>query len=195
MGLVRHGGGLWSPRFCFVLSKWVFFYAANKHFVIPIWNVVCRRWHLYFACSKKQASKVMTFTIFTAKSKTPPSGLWRDTGDRHEMATAQHGGRVSKSESSDYEMSSSSDKSLLTDGQLSLKPYMDEPLATPSTLQKVDQSERTLWLFTIDSLNSEWLGRWTAPTLVCDVPLCRHVVFDGFINLCMTNCLADNISI
>ena len=54
------------------------------------------------------------------------------------MATARRGGRVSESESSDYEISSSSDESLLTEaGQLSLKPYMHEPPATPSTLRKL----------------------------------------------------------
>ena len=64
------------------------------------------------------------------------------------MATARHGGRVSESESSDYEISSSSDESLLTDaGQLSLKPYMDEPPATPSTLRKVDQSQHTMAIY------------------------------------------------
>ena len=53
------------------------------------------------------------------------------------MTAAHHSGRVSESESSDYEISSSSDDSLLTDeGKLSLKPYMHEPPATPSTLRK-----------------------------------------------------------
>ena len=53
------------------------------------------------------------------------------------MTAAHHSGRVSESESSENEISSSSDDSLLTDeGKLSLKPYMDEPPATPSTLRK-----------------------------------------------------------
>ena len=53
------------------------------------------------------------------------------------ITAAHHSGRVSESESSDYEISSSSNDSLLTDeGKLSLKPYMHEPPATPSTLQK-----------------------------------------------------------
>ena len=53
------------------------------------------------------------------------------------IAAAHHGGRVSQSESSDYKISSSSDNSLLTDeGKLSLKPYMHELPATPSTLRK-----------------------------------------------------------
>ena len=61
------------------------------------------------------------------------------------MATARHGGRESESESSDYEISSSS---LSTDaGQLSLKPYMHEPPATPSTLRKVDQSQHTMAIY------------------------------------------------
>ena len=48
-----------------------------------------------------------------------------------------YSGRVSESESSDNKISSSSDDSLLTDeGKLSLKPYMHEPPATPSTLRK-----------------------------------------------------------
>ena len=64
------------------------------------------------------------------------------------MATARHGGRVSESESSDHEISASSDDSLLTDaGQLSLKPYMHEPPATPSTLRKVDQSQHTMAIY------------------------------------------------
>ena len=51
------------------------------------------------------------------------------------MTAAHHSGRVSGSR--DYEISSSSDDSLLTDeGKLSLKPYMHEPPATPSTLRK-----------------------------------------------------------
>ena len=53
------------------------------------------------------------------------------------IAAAHNGGRVSESESSDYEISSSSDDSLLTDeGKLPLKPYMHELPATPSTLRK-----------------------------------------------------------
>ena len=53
------------------------------------------------------------------------------------MTAAHHSGRVSESESSENEISSSSDDSLLTDeGKLSLKPYMHEPPATPSTLRK-----------------------------------------------------------
>ena len=53
------------------------------------------------------------------------------------MTAAHHSGRVSESESSGYEISSSSNDSLLTDeGKLSLKPYMHEPPATPSTLRK-----------------------------------------------------------
>ena len=44
---------------------------------------------------------------------------------------------LSESESSDYKFSSSGDDSLLTDeGTLSLKPYMHELPATPSTLRK-----------------------------------------------------------
>ena len=62
------------------------------------------------------------------------------------MATAWHGGRVS--ESSYYKISSSSDESLLTDaGQLSLKPYMHEPPAIPSTLRNVDQSQHTMAIY------------------------------------------------
>ena len=75
------------------------------------------------------------------------------------MATARHGGRVFESESSDYEFSSSSDESLLTDaGQLSLKPYMHEPPATRYTIDKCYEkwiNRSTLLLFTVDSLNSE----------------------------------------
>ena len=55
------------------------------------------------------------------------------------MTAGHHSGRVSESESSENEISStsSSDDSLLTDeGKLSLKPYMHEPPATPSTLRK-----------------------------------------------------------
>ena len=53
------------------------------------------------------------------------------------MTAAHHSGRVSESESSENEISSSSDDSLLTDeGKLSLKPYMHEPPAIPSTLRK-----------------------------------------------------------
>ena len=53
------------------------------------------------------------------------------------MTAAHHSGRVTESESSENEISSSSDDSLLTDeGKLSLKPYMHEPPATPSTLRK-----------------------------------------------------------
>ena len=53
------------------------------------------------------------------------------------MTAAHHSGRVSESESSDNKISSSSVDSLLTDeGKLSLKPYMHEPPATPSTLRK-----------------------------------------------------------
>ena len=64
------------------------------------------------------------------------------------MATARNDGRVSESESSDYEISSSSDDSLLTDAeQLSLKQYMHEPPATPSTLRKVDQSQHTMAIY------------------------------------------------
>ena len=51
------------------------------------------------------------------------------------MTAAHHS--VSESESSENEISSSGDDSLLTDeGKLSLKPYMHEPPATPSTLRK-----------------------------------------------------------
>ena len=62
------------------------------------------------------------------------------------IAAAHHVGRVSESESSDYNISSSSDDSLLTDeGKLSLKSYMHELPATPSTLRKsvskMDQEE------------------------------------------------------
>ena len=67
------------------------------------------------------------------------------------MATARHaihGGRVSESESSDYEINSSIVESLLTDaGQLSFNPYMHEPSATPSTLRKVDQSQHTVAIY------------------------------------------------
>ena len=53
------------------------------------------------------------------------------------IAADHHGGRVSESESRDYKISSSSDDSLLTDkGNLSLKSYMHELPATPSTLRK-----------------------------------------------------------
>ena len=53
------------------------------------------------------------------------------------MTAAHHSGRDTESESSENEISSSSDDSLLTDeGKLSLKPYMHEPPATPSTLRK-----------------------------------------------------------
>ena len=75
-------------------------------------------------------------TIVTAKLKASPSGLSRHTGGCCEN-DAHHDGRVSESESSDYKISSGSDDSLLTDeGKLSLKPYMDELPATPSTLRK-----------------------------------------------------------
>ena len=53
------------------------------------------------------------------------------------ISAAHHGGRISESESSDYKFSSSGDDSLLTDeGKLTLKPYMHELPATPSTLRK-----------------------------------------------------------
>ena len=91
------------------------------------------------------------------------------------MATA--GRRVSQSESS--EGSSSSDDSLLTDtSQLSLQPYMHEPSATSSTYRrKVDQSasQHTMGLAIADSLNSESVDE---RHLVCDFPLCPHIVSD-----------------
>ena len=53
------------------------------------------------------------------------------------IAAAHHVGRVSESESSDYKIISSGDDSLLTEeATLSLKPYMHELPATPSTLRK-----------------------------------------------------------
>ena len=93
------------------------------------------------------------------------------------MATA--GRRVSESESS--EGSSSSDDSLLTDtSQLSLQPYMHEPSATSSTYQrKVDKSasQHTMGLaIRADSLdNSDSVDE---RHLVCDFPLCPHIVSD-----------------
>ena len=93
---------------------------------------------------------MMTLTIVTAKLKAPPSGLSRHTGwCRENCHSARHRGR---------EISSSSDESLSTDaGHLSLKPYMHEPPATPSTLRKVDQSQHTMpWVMAIvDSLNCD----------------------------------------
>ena len=96
------------------------------------------------------------------------------------MATA--GRRVSESESS--EGSSSSDDSLLTDtSQLYLQPYMQEPSATSSTYRrKVDKS----------ASQHTMLWAWLSPThstvthchsvderhLVCDFPLCPHIVSD-----------------
>ncbi len=56
----------------------------------------------------------MTFTMFIAKLKAPPNGLSRHTGGVEKMTAAHNSGRVSESESSDYEISSSSDDSLLT---------------------------------------------------------------------------------
>ena len=94
------------------------------------------------------------------------------------MATA--GRRVSESESS--EGSSSSDDSLLTDtSQLSLQPYMHEPSATSSTYRrKVDKSasQHTIYamgLAIADSLNSDSVDE---RHLVCDFPLCPHIVSD-----------------
>ena len=92
------------------------------------------------------------------------------------MATA--GRRVSESESS--EGSSSSDDSLLTDtSQLSLQPFMHEPPATSSTYRrKVDQSasQHTMGLAIADSLNSDSVDE--RHQLVCDFPLCPHIVSD-----------------
>ena len=93
------------------------------------------------------------------------------------MATA--GRRVSESESS--EGSSSSDDSLLTDtSQLSLQPYMHEPSATSSTYRrKVDKSasQHTMGLAIADSLdNSDSVDE--RHQLVCDFPLCPHIVSD-----------------
>ena len=89
------------------------------------------------------------------------------------MATA--GRRVSESS----EGSSSSDDSLLTDtSQLSLQPYMHEPPATSSTYRrKVDQStsQHTMGLAIDDSLNSDSVDE---RHLVCDFPLCPHIVSD-----------------
>ena len=91
------------------------------------------------------------------------------------MATA--GRRVSESESS--EGSSSSDDSLLTDtSQLSLQPYMHEPSATSSIYRrKVDKSasQHTMGLAIADSLNSDSVDE---RHLVCDFPLCPHIVSD-----------------
>ena len=91
------------------------------------------------------------------------------------MATA--GRRVSESESS--EGSSSIDDSLLTDtSQLSLQPYMHEPSATSSTYRrKVDTSasQHTMGLAIADSLNSDSVDK---QNLVCDFPLCPHIVSD-----------------
>ena len=91
------------------------------------------------------------------------------------MATA--GRRVSESESSE---GSSSDDSLLTDtSQLSLQYYMHEPPATSSTYQrKVDQSasQHTTGLAIADSLNSDSVDE--RHQLVCDFPLCPHIVSD-----------------
>ena len=92
------------------------------------------------------------------------------------MATA--GRRVSESESS--EGSSSSDDSLLTDtSQLSLQHYMHEPPATSSTYRrKVDQSasQHTMGLAIANSLNSDSVDE--RHQLVCDFPLCPHIVSD-----------------
>ena len=89
------------------------------------------------------------------------------------MATA--GRRVSESS----EGSSSSDDSLLTDtSQLSLQPYMHEPSATSSTYRrKVDKSasQHTMGLAIADSLNSDSVDE---RHLVCDFPLCPHIVSD-----------------
>ena len=96
------------------------------------------------------------------------------------MATA--GRRVSESESS--EGSSSSDDSLLTGtSQLSLQPYMHEPSATSSTYRrKVDKSASQHTLDSMglairaDSLdNSDSVDE---RHLVCDFPLCPHIVSD-----------------
>ena len=92
------------------------------------------------------------------------------------MATS--GRRVAESESS--EGSSSSDDSLLTDtSQLSLQPYMHEPPATSLTYRrKVDQSasQHTMGLAIADSLNSDSVDE--RHQLVCDFPLCPHIVSD-----------------
>ena len=89
------------------------------------------------------------------------------------MATA--GRRMSESS----EGSSSSDDSLLTDtSQLSLQPYMHEPSATSSTYRrKVDKSasQHTMGLAIADSLNSDSVDE---RHLVCDFPLCPHIVSD-----------------
>ena len=92
------------------------------------------------------------------------------------MATA--GRRVSESESSEGSSTSSnsSDDSLLTDtGQLSLQPYMHEPPATYR--RKVDKSasQHTMGLAIADSLNSDSVDE---RHLVCDFPLCPHIVSD-----------------
>ena len=73
--------------------------------------------------------------------------------------------------------SSSSDDSLLTDtGQLSLQPYMHEPPATYR--RKVDKSasQHTMGLAITDSLNSDSVDE--RHRLVCDFPLCPHIVSD-----------------
>ena len=89
------------------------------------------------------------------------------------MATA--GRRVSEFESSEgSSSSSSSDDSLLTDtGQLSLQPYMHEPPATYR--RKVDKSASQHTMAIADSLNSDSVDE---RHLVCDFPLCPHIVSD-----------------
>ena len=91
------------------------------------------------------------------------------------MATA--GRRVSESSEGSSTSSSSSDDSLLTDtGQSSLQPYMHEPPATYR--RKVDKSasQHTMGLAIADSLNSDSVDE--RHQLVCDFPLCPHIVSD-----------------
>ena len=67
----------------------------------------------------------MTFSICTAKLKSPPNGLLRHTGECREMISARHIERAFEFQPSDYEHCSSSDDSLgIEVGHLPMKPYI-----------------------------------------------------------------------
>ena len=141
-------------------------YVADDAFILLVFEI------------KRLKSWLLRFLL--PSWKRHPADCYVTLGGVVKMATA--GRRVSESESSEEISSSSSNDSLLTDaGHLSLQPYMHEPSATPSTYQrKVDKSasQHTMGLAIVDSLNMQWLSRWTAPTLACDFPLCPHIVSD-----------------
>ena len=162
------------------------FYVLDDTFILLVFEI------------KLLKSWLLLFLLPSWKRHPADCNVTLGGGCRENCHSARHRGHVSESKSSDE--ISSSNESLSTDaGQLSLKPYMHEPPATPSTLRKVDKSQHTLgdgYLSTHSTVTQSAPSDERHQRQHAFVTFhCRHIVSDGFINLCMPNCLADNISI